>query len=330
MAIFSGLPKIELHVHLDCSLSYRVVKRLDPSVSYDDYRSNFIAPYRAGNLDLFLRGVGRVLDIMQSPDQLRAVVGDLFEQLSEDNVRYVEIRFAPLLHTRGGLTAMEVVDVVSRAVDYWSLRFRIPAGIILCIMREFPESSGVLTTEIAIEFREKNVVAIDLVGNENAVPASKQRLAFDLAFSEGIPRVAHAGETAGASSVWDVLEVCRPCRIGHGIRSLEDSNLVDHLKAERVHLEICPTSNVRLGVCQSHDDHPIRDAFQRGVSVSIGTDGRMISDTDLNREYELLGGGFGWDCRFFNNINISAVEASFASLKVKASLMREFSSSEYL
>jgi adenosine deaminase len=138
-----------------------------------------------------------------------------------------------------------------------------------------------------------------------------------LARENNIPCTAHAGEACGASSVWEVLKKLHPSRIGHGIRSVEDEHLMQHLKEHNIHLEVCPTSNIKTGVYKSIEDHSVSKIFNSGVSMSINTDGRTISDVTLTQEYELLKNVFSWDIQHFYKCNLEAINHSFASEKVK-------------
>src|SRR6266516_3465751 len=221
-------PKIELHLHLDCSLSYEVVAKIDPSITREAYLRDFVAPTKCASLADFLTRAPRAIALMQTADRLRMVVKDLFEQLQRDSVLYAEIRFAPLLHTE-----------------------------------------------------------------------------------QGIFRTAHAGEASGAESVWETLKHLRPTRIGHGVRSSEDPALVAVLRAEQIHLEICPMSNIQTNIYETYADHPIDRLYRESLSLGVSTDTRMITPVTLRQEYEQLHHCFGWDRQHFLRCNLSALQAAF-------------------
>ena len=148
-----SLPKIELHLHLDCSLSYRAVSTLAPSVTREEYQRDYIAPARCANLVDFLSRSPKGFRLMQTGDSLRLVTEDVFQQLVEDGVIYAEIRFAPLLHTEQGLSPERVVEVVERSVDHLIRETGMQAGLILCTLRHFTEAQSMLTTSLVEKFR---------------------------------------------------------------------------------------------------------------------------------------------------------------------------------
>src|ERR1700733_4715553 len=154
-----SLPKIELHLHLDCSLSYRAVSTLAPSVTRQEYERDYIAPARCANLADFLTRSPKGFRLMQTEDSLRLVIEDVFQQLVEDGVIYGAIRFAPLLHTEQGLTPERVVAVVERSVERLIRETGMQAGVILCTLRHFTETQSLLTAKLVEAFRGSRVVA---------------------------------------------------------------------------------------------------------------------------------------------------------------------------
>jgi adenosine deaminase len=307
----AALPKIELHLHLDCSLSYALVARLDPSISRADYERDFIAPPKCASLVDFLSHAPRGVQLMQSEQALRMATEDLFEQLAGDGVIYAEIRFAPLLHTERGLSAEQVVTIVDRATEECSRTSRIEARLILCTLRHFEEGQSMETVRLVEGFRGSSVVALDLAGDEAGFPLRAHIPAFRHAREAGLHCTAHAGEARGSDSVWETLRSLQPARIGHGARSIEDPELVEHLRRERIHLEICPVSNVQTGLCERYDGHPVDKLYRAGISVGINTDARTISNVTLTEEYERLRRHFGWGRKELLACNLEAVRAAF-------------------
>ena len=315
-----SLPKIELHLHLDCSLSYKVVHRLNPAISEQQYRSTFIAPRKCSSLVEFLTHAPHGFRLMQTREQLRLVVEDLFEQLAADQVIYVEFRYAPLLHLEQGLKPEEVVESVDRATEECIRRTGIEARIILCTLRHYSAEQSMQTTHLVERFRGSRVVALDIAGDEAGYPLAPHKAAFDYAHEHGLFITAHAGEASGAPSVWETLKDLRPSRIGHGVRSVEDPELLAVLRERRIHLEVCPSSNVQTNVCGSMRDHPIGRLYRAGISLGINTDARTITDTTLEREYRELGGAFGWGREEFLRCNLEALRAAFLPDESKAKL----------
>ncbi|MBL7797634.1 MAG: adenosine deaminase [Saprospiraceae bacterium] len=313
----SALPKIELHVHLDCSLSSTVVHRLRPDIGFERYRQTFVAPPKCTDLRDYLTRALKGIELMQTAEALRLVTLDLFDQLQADNVLYAEIRFAPLEHLRGGLAPEQVVQTVADAVREGTARTGIPAGLLLCTLRHYAEAQSLDTARLAERFA---VAGFDIAGDEAGYPVDNHIAAFRHAHAKGIPCTAHAGEALGADSIWETLRHFAPRRIGHGVRCTEDPALVDYLKKRRIHLEVCPTSNVQTNVYPTMAGHRVDDLYRSGLSLSINSDARTISDATLNGEYQALRDVFGWDDRHFLHCNLEAVEHAFAPEALKAGL----------
>jgi adenosine deaminase len=314
---FKSLPKIELHLHLDCSLSFQVVNKLNPSITLKEYQESFIAPQKCANLADYIKRAEKEFELMQTPEQLRLVTFDLFEQLKEDNVIYAEIRFAPLLHTLGGLSPEQVVDIVNEAVSESIKKHSIYAGIILCTLRRHSEEQSLKTVELVKKYSKTHVVGFDIAGNEAGFPISNHVKAFQFAIRNNIKCTAHAGEAMGPESVWETLDTLQPARIGHGVRSAEDDMLVSFIKKNNIHLEICPTSNIQVNVFDKIEDHTVNDFFNSGVSMSINTDTRTISNVTLTTEYYLMHRIFNWTELHFKKCNLEAIEHSFATDEIK-------------
>lgn len=319
------LPKIELHLHLDCSLSYQAVSALAPSVSREEYQRDYIAPARCANLADFLSRAPKGFQLMQTEDSLRLVTEDVFKQLIVDGVIYAEIRFAPLLHTKRGLSPERVVAVVERSVDRLIGETGMQAGLILCTLRHFTEAQSLLTAELVEQFRGSRVVALDLAGDEAGFPLDAHVRAYRFAREHGLYRTAHAGEGLGPECVWETLRLLDPQRIGHGTRSIEDPKLVEHLRRERIHLELCPAANVQIiPSIRSMEEHPIDRLYRAGVSLNVNSDSRMLTPTTLTGEYESLRRIFSWTGQEFLKTNLMGLDAAFVDGKVKQQLREHF------
>ena len=317
------LPKIELHLHLDCSLSYAVVAQLDPSVTRERYEREFIAPPQCTSLADFLTRAPRGFQLMQDETALQLVVEDLFEQLARDGVIYAEIRFAPLLHLERGMRSASVVETVDRATEACIRSTGIEARLILCTLRHFSAAQGLETAGLVETFRGSRVVALDLAGDEKGFAIDAHIPSFRYSLEHGLRRTAHAGEACGADSVWETLEKLQPSRIGHGVRSAEDPSLVSHLRSEKIHLEICPSSNVQTCAVRSYAEHPIDSLYRAGVSLGVNTDARTITNISLSREYQRLGDHFHWGNQEFLACNREALRAAFVEDSIKDSLSRK-------
>jgi adenosine deaminase len=317
------MSKAELHLHLDCSLSYRVVSRLEPSISEQEFDAEFVAPPQCSSLADFLTRAPRGFQLMQSEEALRLVVEDLFEQLARDGVIYAEIRFAPLLHLEGGMTPERVVAVVDRATEECIKATGIEARLILCTLRHYNREQSLLTAELVERFKGGRVVALDIAGDEAGFSIDAHVPAYRYAIDHGLGRTAHAGEARGADSVWETLRAFEPTRIGHGVRSAEDPALVEHLRRERIHLELCPTSNVQTRAVLAYEDHPINRLLRAGVSLSVNTDTRTITNVTLEQEYARLREVFKWGDAELMACNREALRAAFLDEATRERLMRQ-------
>lgn len=320
-ALLARLPKLELHLHLDCSPSLAWARQFLPDLTPERFRQEFQLTEKCRDLSVFLSRIPRVLDLMQQAQALSQAVDDLFEQLAVDGVIYAEIRFAPLLHLEAGLTPEQVVTAVDTAIAAASARTGIGAGLILCTLRHFSEQQGLTTVALARQFATGTVVGLDLAADEAGFPLEPHVRAFEQAEHWGIARTAHAGEALGAASVRETLTRLRPARIGHGVRAIEDPRLVEQLAKSGVHLEVCPACNVLIDVFERLEDHPVDRLLRAGVSLGINTDGRTIPAVTLVDQYQQLAQVFGWDLDRFRQINRHAAQAAFLPEARKAELV---------
>jgi adenosine deaminase len=327
--IIASLPKIELHLHLDNSLSFDVAKQLRPDISETEYKQNFIAPEKCKDLAECLRRTSSVKELLQTKEALREVVKDLFVQLQRDNVIYVELRFAPLNHREKGLLPEEVVEIVAESVKSNIHSTGIKAGIILCTVRRFDEEQSLQTSRLVERYiKHTNVVGFDISSDEAGYPIDCHKKAFEYAIKNDIPRTAHAGEAKGADSVWETIKYFKPQRIGHGVRSIEDERLIEFIVKNRIHLEICPTSNIVTDVFEKYSDHPIDFLYNSGVSVGVNSDARTLINVSLTDEYMKLVNVFDWNIDHFYNCNRNSLDHAFISNSEKEEL-RSFLFSKY-
>jgi len=319
---FSSLPKIELHLHLDCSLSFEVVQKLNPDITKSEYRELFVAPAKCRDLADYISRSLEAIKLMQHRKSLKLVVEDLFEQLQADNVIYAEIRFAPLEHTKEELAADEVVAAVNEAVSEQTTKTGIKVGIILCTLRNYSQTQSMQTVKLVQEFEDTNVVGFDIAADEAGYPIDNHVSAFRYANEKGLNCTAHAGEARGPKSVRETLDNFSPSRIGHGVRSAEDRELIERLKEQNIHLEICPTSNIQTNVYEKMTDHTVDTLFESGISLSINTDTRTISDVTLDEEYQMMGNIFDWDTDELLKSNLEAITHAFTDDETKKQLKK--------
>ncbi len=321
----ASLPKVELHLHLDCSLSYEVVQQLNPAITYEDYRASFVAPAKCTDLADYITRAIKGFELMQTKEQLRLVTLDLCKQLQAENVLYAEIRFAPLLHTLSGLTPAEVVQAVADATEEGVNKYGVEANVICATLRHYNEAQSMETVQLVEQFKGTRIVAFDIAADEAGFPIDAHINAFAYAKAKGIPCTAHAGEARGADSMWETLQHFQPTRIGHGVRCIEDPKLMQHLRDQDIHLEVCPTSNIQVNVFDVIEQHPANRIYDAGISMSINTDARTISDTTLAKEYDIMQQYFQWTLAHFKRCNLEAIRHSFAAETVKEKIAAQLS-----
>jgi adenosine deaminase len=292
-ALLAKLPKAELHCHLDGSLRPQTMLELarDQRVAMpkDDAEAlrNYMRVDDARNLEDYLARFGHTLSVMQSAEAVERIAYELAEDCSKEGVRYLETRFAPVLNSERGLSMAQAVEASLRGLSRAEREFGIVARVIVCGIRNMSPQVSLQLSRLAVDFMHRGVVGFDLAGGEAGNPASRHKAAFDHAFANGLPCTCHAGEGDGASSVADAIHNCHAHRIGHGTRLIEDAALMAEAKAKGVAIECCLTSNVQTHAVASLELHPLRKYVEAGLKVSLNTDNRLMSGTDLVTEYGL-------------------------------------------
>lgn len=257
------------------------------------HRMAVSAPMR---LERYLERFQVTLSVLQDAEAVERVSYELVLDAADDGVRWIEIRFCPLLNTEGGLTADEVVEAAIEGCRHAEAEADVRAGIIVCALRTLAPGRSVELAELAATYLGRGVCGFDIAGAEDGHPVRAHAEAFDRAASEGVPITVHAGEAYGPDSIRQALDVGHALRIGHGTRLREDPDLLEEVRRRRVPLEVCLTSNVQTGVVASLEAHPARHYTMAGLAVTLSTDNRLISGVTLTDEYrnarEAL--GFTW------------------------------------
>ena len=322
-----NLPKIELHLHLDCCLSFDVVKKINPEIDIQTFNKNFKASSSCSSVKEYIKCAEFAVDLMQDENSIKLVVEDLFKQLKAENVIYVEIRFAPLLHCRNKLSPSDVVETINNASKKCSEKYGIHYGLILCTLRHFDEMQSMETVRLVEKFKNSGVFALDIAADEAGHSLDNHISAFNYANDSNIKSTAHAGEAKGPESIRETLKRLKVKRVGHGVRCVEDKDLMKHLSNKDIHLEICLTSNTKTATFKSITLHPVDEIFKSNISISLSTDGRTISNIDLTSEYELVMNKFGWDINDIKKTNLDAISHSFTTAEIKKELTKKINSS---
>lgn len=310
------IPKIELHLHLDGSISKELASKLS-GLSESELEEKMVASSKCENLSEYLTKFVFPISLMQTKENLYEVAKDLVNRLVKDKVIYAEIRFAPIFHTKEGLTLEEVVDAVLLGLN---TNDNIKTNLILCMMRGLPQEDNLKIIELAEKYLNKGICALDLAGAEDKYPLEDYVDLFKIIKEKGISFTIHAGENGSASEVKKAIN-CGAKRIGHGIHAIDDEEVLTLIKEKNILLEICPTSNVQTNAIKTYQEHPIEKFCRLGIPVSINTDNMTVSNITLSSEYEKLAETFNFELSDFYNINRNAIKHAFLSDEEKRKLL---------
>lgn len=333
-----SLPKVLLHEHLDGGLRPSTVIELAAEAGYAGLPTRdpielaawFHRGAQQGSLPQYLEGFAHTTAVMQTAAALERVAFEFIEDMAADGVVYAEVRFAPVLHTAGGLTHDEIVHAVIRGLRRGEHRHGVRWGLILCAMRHLGDS--VETADLAIRWRDAGVVGFDLAGGEDGFPPKKHVAAFQTIERANFSITIHAGEAYGIESIWQALQWCGAHRLGHATRLRDDiailpdgsmrlGRLAQYILDRRIPLEMCLSSNLHTGACASLGEHPFGPLFRRGFRVCLNTDDRLMSDTTMTRETILATECFGLDLRDLEKLSLHAMKSAFAPYDTRLKLI---------
>lgn len=290
--LLERLPKAELHCHLDGSLRPATMLELAHDVHArmprDDAEAlaDYMLVRDARNLEDYLARFDTTLAVLQTGESLERAAYELAEDAAREGVRYLEVRYAPILNTRGGLSLGEAVEAPLKGLATAEREYGIVTRVLVCSLRHLPPAISLDLARLAVDFQGDGVVGFDLAGGELGHPAADHADAFRHALAHGVACTCHAGEGDGANSIREALHACGATRIGHATRLFEDPALADEVRENRITLEICLTSNVQTRAAASYDTHPLRRYFDQGLHVVLNTDNRLMSGVNLVDEYQ--------------------------------------------
>ena len=320
---------IDLHLHLDGAITVDIAKQLAklqeialPTSDDDELRSMLSVPADCASLNDFLSCFALPDSLMQTEAGLSEAVRLVMDEAMSQGVIYAEVRFAPQLHTDGGMTQEQAVLA---AIDGMK-RSALKGNLILCCMRgDNNADANYETLELAEKYlvEDGGVVAVDLAGAEALYPTEGYRALFTRAGEYGVPFTIHAGEADGAHSVRAAIEF-GASRIGHGVRCYEDPALLELVIERGIPFEMCPTSNRQTHAVETMDDYPFMDYLEKGVKVTLNTDDPAIEGTTLAGEYRYMKETFGLTEEQKKLLLNNAIDAAFTTESVKAELRRSF------
>lgn len=285
------IPKAELHCHLDGSVRPETLLELGreykvpmPRNSTEELR-DFMLVSDAKSLEDYLKRFEVTVSVMQTAEAIERIAYELGADAAADGVRYIEVRNAPILNSRGTLDMGEALEAQINGLARAEKDHGIIARSIVCSLRQLPPETSLELAQLAVAYKDKGVVAFDLAGGEAGFPASAHSDAFAYARKHNLAVTIHAGEGDGARSVRDAVHKCGANRLGHATRLIEDPELTQYVNDRRIGLEICLTSNVQTHAAKSYEAHPLRQYFDRGMNLTLNTDNRLMSGTTLTDEY---------------------------------------------
>jgi adenosine deaminase len=322
------LPKVLLHEHLDGVLRPPTIIELAKDIKYTrlptddplDLGEWFHGGANQGSLSKYLEGFAHTIAVMQTEESLERVAHEQVEDLKDDGVVYFETRFAPVFHTKKGLTHQQVISAVLKGLERGRRDFGVPSRLIICAMRNMNVSLEM--AELAVDFRERGVVGFDLAGEEGGYPPKKHIEAFHYIQRQNFNITVHAGEGFGKESIWQAIQYCGAHRIGHGTRLIEDvalangnpvklGDLAQYVLDKRIPLEICLLSNLHTGATPSLAEHPFRVFFKEQFRVTLNTDNRLMSNTTMTREFQTAAATYGLTLNDFEKLTINAMKSAF-------------------
>jgi len=332
LSYFERLPKTDLHVHLDGSLRLSTILELAeqdgielPGKDEASLRKAMHLGENTGSLVEYLKAFDITLKVLQTEESLYRAAYELAEDAAAENVRYMEVRYAPMLHTRQGLRLTMVVEAVLAGLRAAQKDFGIHSNVIVCGIRNISPQLSLEMAQLCVAYKGRGVIAFDLAGAEYDHPAKHHLEAFQLVRDNNICVTIHAGEAYGPESIHQAIHVCGAHRIGHGCRLREDGDLLHYVNDHRITLECCPSSNVQTGAVRDLASHPMKLYYDLGLRVTVNTDNRLITDTTVSKELWLAHTQMKLGAEEIGHIVLNGFKAGFLPFHVRQDLLREVS-----
>lgn len=320
------LPKAELHVHLDGSIRPETMIELarEQGVTLPadepDALAEIVHVRAARNLEEYLERYYITVSVMQSEAALERIAYEFVRDVAAENVRYVEARYCPALHTPA-LTLTQAVEGPLAGLKRAERETGVTARLIVSGLRTLAPAVSEDLARVAVDYGGDGVVGFDLAGSEHGHPAHDHAAAFDIAHRHGLACTCHAGEGEGPDSIHQALNRCGAHRLGHGTRLWEDADLEQFVIEEAIPLEVCLTSNVHTRTVESIEEHPARRYLERGCVVTLNTDSRLVDGTTLTDEYWLAHTKLGFGRREVERIIVNTFESAFLPDEAKVAMV---------
>lgn len=311
-----SMPKVELHVHLEGSMRPETLlglarkhRRALPAETVEGLREW----YHFKDFPHFAEIYWTCSECLREPEDIETITRDFLLGQHAQNVLHSEVTYTPLtIYRRCGIPFDEQIDAINRVRVWGEETLGVSLGVTIDLPREAcTAEEGAMCAAWAVSGIGRGVTAFGLGGYEVGFPPEDFAEAFAIATKGGLPSAPHAGETEGPSSIWGSLRELNAARIGHGVRCLEDETLVEELRVRRITLEVCPSSNVRLGVVPTLADHPLPQLIKAGLNVTLNSDDPPMFSTTLTDEWLRCAEAFDWDLQTIEALSREAVRSAF-------------------
>lgn len=328
--LLRALPKTDLHCHLDGSVRLTTILELAekqgvklPADTPDGLARSIHLGAICQNLEDYLTAFDVTLSVMQTEEALYRTAYELALDAAAENVRYLEVRYAPNLHTQKGLKMTAVVESVLEGLRQAKREVGIKSGVIICGIRHINPQTSLRLAELAVAYKNKGVKGFDLAGAEYDFPAKDHKEAFQLILNNNVNCTCHAGEAYGPESIAQALHLVGAHRIGHGTRLREDGDLLNYVNDHRIPIEVCLSSNVQTRAVPDLGSHPLKFYFDFGLRVTINTDNRLITDTTVTKELVLANKVLGLSLEDIVTVLISGFKSAFLPFREKQDLLKQ-------
>ena len=324
MSSFALCKKVELHIHLEGAASPEFVRETCYSSGMQipeifDKSGN----YKWQNFDQFLTIYEIVTNIFLDEKNFEALVRHVLDKQVKENVIYTEVFLGPHLWSDRPNDRWErFLNIASKVADEYEKKYGMYTYFIIVCIRHLGPEKALEASRFASKVKDKNVVGFGMAGDETKFNTLDFMRSFEFAKDSGLGTTTHAGEICGAKSVDEAIKL-GITRVGHGVRSCESQETIINLSKENILLEVCPGSNIALGLYPSLDDHPINFLFNKDLPISISTDDPPFFSTSLSKEYQDLHNVFGWGFEIFSQINKKSLEFAFCEAKLKEKLIQQ-------
>lgn len=317
--------KVELHCHLDGSLNPVSVQEMLAEqgihIELEELKKKLEVPEECTSLTEYLERFDLPLKCMQTKEGLKRTASELLRDVAKENVKYIEVRFAPMASVNENLTCEEVIASVVEGLKEGEKEYGVFAQLIVCAMRHHSLEMNIEMMHVARKFLGNGVCCLDLAGDESAFPTKNFRPLFAEAKACGMPFIIHSGECGSLENVREAIELGAK-RMGHGIALIQDEELQAICSERRIGVEMCPISNLQTKAVESFNVYPMEEFLKKGIAVSINTDNRTVSATSMTREFEVIVNELGLTEEHILQCTKNAIETSFASDEVKKQLYK--------